>query len=74
MISEECELWTAVLHRAIKDLGIALECGPARRWFGARSEDVGGFNWVCDALNLDAGQVLAGLRGELAEVPPRLEE
>jgi len=67
MISEECRLWTAVLYRAIQDLGIALECGSARRWFRARSEAVGGFDWVCSALGLDAGMVLAGLRGKLKE-------
>ena len=49
----EIALWTAVMGRALLDLNVPEESVSARRWFGADSQGIGSFTWVCHSLDLD---------------------
>jgi hypothetical protein len=49
------DLWLAVLVRAIEDLSHPSFSRPVVRWIEDKGVDPGSFEWVCEALGLDAG-------------------
>ena len=62
-MNECCEIWGAVLIRAVKDLHLTgdkyreSKRGNAKTWITSPAEDLGSFLWICDLLGLDSGLV-----------------
>lgn len=58
----EYDLWSSVMEQAIADLSDREQRQQALDWFASRIYRPGSFLFVCDALNLDPGKVLAFTR------------
>jgi hypothetical protein len=49
------DLWFAVLAQAVNDLSHPTFSRSVARWIEDEGMDPGSFNWICAALDFDAG-------------------
>jgi hypothetical protein len=60
----ETELWTEVILLAIDDLdrrtsfNSCSDQRSAKHWFDSDAEEIGSFLWACQAINVEARQVI----------------
>lgn len=64
-------MWAAMFRLTAMDAAREMQAnrtGPALRWFHSKDNKVGGFEWCCDVLHLNANSVRSALYAKRREL------